>query len=40
MHVKDIKDEKRTYILIFAQNHLQHLQHTYHYIAFNALKSV
>ena len=37
MYVKDIEDGKRTYTHIFAQHHLQH---TYHYIAFNALKSV
>ena len=32
-----VKDGKGTYTHIFAQHHLWH---TYHYIAFNALKSV
>ena len=40
MYVEDAKDGKRTNTYIFAQHHLQHLRHTYHYIAFNALKSV
>ena len=40
MYVKDVKDGKITYTHIFAQHHLQHLWNTYHYIAFNALKSV
>ena len=35
-----VEDGKRSYTYILAQHHLQHLQHTYHYIAFNALKSV
>ena len=40
MYVKDVKDRKRTYTHILSQHHLQHLRHTYHYIAVNALKSV
>ena len=40
MYVADVEDGKRTYTHIFAQHHLRCLQHTYHYIAFNALKSV
>ena len=39
-YVEDVKDRKRTYTHNFAQHHLRHLWHTYHYIAFNALKSV
>ena len=37
MYVKDVEDGKRTYTHIFAQHHLRY---TYHYIAFDALKSV
>ena len=36
MYVRDVEDGKRTYTHIFAQHHLWHLPHTYHYIAFNA----